>query len=268
MRFPFRLVAIDLDETLLDQEHNISPQNEKAVEALVDDRVICTIASGRMHEATTRYASQLGLDTPVISYNGAMIKIPSSSETWRHEKVESNLASEIVNFCAEFNYHLNYYLNDRLLVKERNKWSEIYLSQTGSPIEVYGDLRNLAGSAPTKLLLIDSPESTIRLQSEFKVRFGDKLYITRTNPEYLEFMNPLASKGSSLEIVARTMQIDQKLTLAVGDNMNDISMIKWAGLGAAMGNAKPELKAVSDRVIGNNTESGFANFIFQLFEEN
>jgi len=262
---PYKLAAIDLDETLLGPDHRISPRNARAVRALAEWGVVCVIASGRMHEATLRFGQELGLDTPVISYNGAMVKRPSDGAVWHHVRVPADPAAEVIRYCAAHGHHLNYYLNDHLYVAERGPWAEFYVRQTGSPMEVAGDLRPLCGTEPTKMILIDTPEATDRLLEQFRARFGEALYITKTNPEYLEFMNPAASKGRALALVAERLEIQQEETIAFGDGNNDLPMIQWAGLGVAMGTAKPHVRAAADYVAPPYDEDGLAVAIERLF---
>jgi Cof subfamily protein (haloacid dehalogenase superfamily) len=266
MSFPYRLAAMDLDETLLGPDHRISERNARAVRALAAQGVVCVIASGRMHEATTRFADELGLDRPIISYNGAMVKHPRTGEVWHHLPMPAAPAAEIVRYCAENRMHLNYYLNDHLYVAERGGWAEFYLRHTGSPMEVVGDLTSLIGTQPTKLILIDAPETTRRLLGHFRERFGDSLYITITNAEYLEFMNPAANKGVALELTAQRLGIPREQVIAFGDGNNDLPMIAWAGLGVAMGTARPAVRAAADRLAPPYDADGLGVFIEELME--
>jgi Cof subfamily protein (haloacid dehalogenase superfamily) len=265
--FPYRLAAIDLDGTLLGPDHRVSKCNQRAVRALAAHGVICVIASGRMHEATTRFAEELGLEAPIISYNGSMVRHSQTGEVWHHMRVPKEAASEVISFCAEHNLHLNYYLNDHLYVAQRGHWAEFYLRQTGSPMEVVGDLRPLRGTEPTKMILIDTPEVIDRLLEYFHERFGSTLYITKTNPEYLEFMNPKTNKGVALELVAKRLGVSREETLAFGDGRNDLPMITWAGLGVAMGSAQPEVQAAADRVAPPYDADGLAQVIEELLVE-
>ena len=264
MNHRYKLAAIDLDETLLGPDHLISLRNARAVHALTERGVTCVIASGRMHQATTRYADQLNLKSPIISYNGAMVRNHCNGETWLHLRMPTDPAAEIIQFCAHHKRHLNLYLDDHLYVAERTKWAEFYLEQTGSPMEVVGDLTRFCGEQPTKMILIDNPTTTDRLLDYFKYHFGDALYITKTNPQYLEFMNRSASKGVALELVAKRMGTKQSETIAFGDGLNDLPMIKWAGLGVAMGTAKPEVIAVADRTAPPYDEDGLGMFIEEM----
>ena len=264
MSFPYLLAAIDLDDTLLGPDHLISARNAAAVRALANRGVACVIASGRMHEATTRFGEQLGIDAPIISYNGAMVKRPKTGEVWQHLRAPAGPAAEIVRYCSEHRHHLNYYLNDHLYVAERGEWAEFYVRQTGSPMEVVGELRQFAGTEPTKMILINTPETTERLLAHFRRRFGEALYITKTNPQYLEFMNPAASKGTALQLVANRLRIPREQVIAFGDGDNDLPMIEWAGLGVAMGTAKPHVRSAADRIAPPYDEDGLGLFIEEI----
>jgi Cof subfamily protein (haloacid dehalogenase superfamily) len=261
---PYALAAIDLDETLLGPDHQISVRNARAIRALSARGITCVIASGRMHEATTRFADELGLDSPIISYNGSMVKHPGTGEVWSHIRVPAAPAAEVVRFCAARGYHLNYYLNDHLYVAARTQWAEFYLRQTGSPMEVVGSLETYAGSEPTKMILIDAPETTDDLLTRFQDQFGDSLTITKTNPQYLEFMNPAASKGKALAMVAGRLGIDREATIAFGDGNNDLPMIAWAGTGVVMGTARPHILAAADEIAPPYDEDGLGLYIERL----
>lgn len=264
MRFPYRLAAIDLDETLLGPDHRIAARNAAAIHALAARGVECVIASGRMHEATTRYAEELGLAGPIISYNGAMVRPPTDTIAWRHVRMAPGPAAEIARMCADRGLHLNYYLDDRLLIARRTQWGDLYLRRTGSPVEVVGDLTALEGSRPTKLLIVDSPEATDALMAECRSRYGPALYITKTNAEYLEFMDPTVSKATALAFVARRFGIARAECMAFGDGANDAPMIAWAGLGIAMAGGSAQALAAADRLAPAYEEDGLGRAIEEL----
>jgi Cof subfamily protein (haloacid dehalogenase superfamily) len=260
----YRLAAIDLDETLLDSFHQISERNAAAVRMLAASGVTCVIASGRMYEATTRYARELGLQAPIICYNGAMVKHTASKEVWLHNRVPAGPSMRIIEFCHSRGHHLNFYLDDHLFVERRSEWADFYLRQTGSPMEAVGSLLPLRGSEPTKMILIDTPEVTDGLLVQFREEFGPSLYITKTNSQYLEFMNPAANKGAALALVAERLGISRAETIAFGDGANDLPMIQWAGLGVSMGSAKPEVLAAADKIAPPYDEDGLATVIEEI----
>lgn len=257
----YRLAAIDLDQTILTFDGQISARNRQAVADLAAAGVLPVIASGRMHQATTGFADLLDLAGPIISYNGAMIRRRDTGETWRHLTVPPEAAATIIGFCADHGFHLNCYVDDHLYVAQRGEWAEFYVRHTGSPMEVIGDLATLAGSSPTKMILIDTPETTTRLLGDMQARFGSRLYITRTNPEYLEFMHPSANKGEALRILADTIGVDRSAVLAFGDGGNDVPMLQWAGFSVAMGDACDRARAAADYVAPPFGEDGFAKAV-------
>ena len=261
----FRLAAIDLDETLLGRDHLVSPLNARAVRAMTDSGVICVISSGRMHESTTRFAEELGLDAPIISYHGALVKHSRTGEVWSHIPLEADPAAEVIRYCLDNERHLNVYLNDRVYVARRGRWADFYLRQTGSPMEEVGDLASLVGKEPTKLILIDTPQETDRLLPEFRERFGDSVSVLKTNPEYLEFMSPKANKGDALALVAKRLGIPRIEVVAFGDGNNDLPMIRWAGMGVAMGTAASHIREAADYVAPPFDEDGFALAVAGLF---
>lgn len=179
----------------------------------------------------------------------------------------ADCASEIVSYCIKNHHHLNYYLDDQLYVAERGEWAEFYFRQTQSVIHEVGDLEQFEGKEPTKLILIAEPEVVADMLPRFRSRYGDRLYITTTNPEYLEFMNPTASKESAIQIVCKRLKIPADRVIAFGDSDNDIGMLQWAGVGVAMGNAKPHVLKIADYIAPPYDQNGLAAAIMDLFRE-
>ena len=229
-----RLLAFDLDGTILDANHRIPPANREAIDRLRSAGVICVPASGRMHQSTRMAVAELDLHSPVISYNGAMVR-SADDDVWLHRRLPAQLAAVVIEHCARFGRHLNCYVDDHLYVSEIGDWARFYLRQTRSPMEAIGDLSALIGRDHTKLILIDSPEVTLELEPLFRDIMGSDAYIVRTNPEYLEFMHPDANKGHALRVVADRLGIPMSQAAAIGDGANDAPMIASAAIGIALG---------------------------------
>ena len=266
MRVPYRLAAIDLDETLVAPDGFVSPRNAEALQNLRQAGVLCVVASGRMHESTLRFAEALDFDGPVISYNGAMIRDRFTGETWRHVTVPSEPAAEIVRFCAENGHHLNYYLDDRLYVAEVGHWARFYQQHTGSRMTPIGDLGKLAGTCPTKMILITTPDEADRLYRVMSDRYAGLLYLARTNPEYLEFMAPGCDKGVALRVLAERLGIPREETLAFGDGGNDLPMMQAAGFSVAMGSGKEAVRNAASWVAPGFENDGFAQAVTAIIE--
>ena len=145
-----------------------------------------------------------------------------------------------------------------------NSWSELYESRTGVCATAIGDLRQLTGGEPTKMQVLDTPEKVEHLLVDFQRDFGDRLYITRTQIEYIEFMNPQVSKGPALKALATQSGIPMNLVVAFGDGYNDQSMMAAAGFSVAMGNSINELKECANYVTESNDNDGVAQAVEQL----
>lgn len=232
--FPYRLAAFDLDGTLLAPNHTIPERTARAISRLVELGVQCVLASGRTHQSTARYAEALGLETPVISYNGAMVRLPNAQDPILHMPLPAEPAATVIRFCEQQGLHLNLYLDDVMYVRILGRWALYYQRQTGSAPVPSGALTRFLGCSPTKLLIIDEPEYVIQLEGRFRQELGDSAYVTRTNPEYLEFMHPSVSKATALLDLARRSGHGAAECLAFGDGDNDAPMLAAAGLGVAM----------------------------------
>jgi hypothetical protein len=253
-----RLAALDLDGTLLNDDHIVTDENCEALRKLAARGVEVVLVSGRMHQSILPISNQIGLANPIISYNGGMVKHARTGEVFHHTPIPAPQAIELVNFCAQKGLHLNYCLNDQLYIKEYNSWSELYESRTGVAATALGDLHKLDGQTPTKLQIIDEPDKIDRLLIECKKAFGDRLYVTRTQIEYIEFMNPQVSKGGALKALADRLDIPMRFVVAFGDGYNDESMMTVAGYRIAMGNAVEEIKNIADYVTDANYNDGVA----------
>ncbi len=263
----YKLAAIDLDGTLLhSQTHAVSGGNAAAVREAVQNGAQVVLASGRQWVTIRRFAAQLGLppDAPIIAYNGAMIRTVGG-DLWLHQPLPADAAAKIAAYCAANGYHLNYYLDDVLYVRDHTKWVDIYQERTGTIAQITGDLGRFDGRRPTKLILVDTLETTNRLITDFKAEFGDTLYITKTEDEYLEFMDPNVNKGRALADVARRLNLTADQCAAFGDSFNDAPMLEWAGLGVAMGQARPELKVLADLIAPPADDDGVAAVLAELF---
>ncbi len=262
-----RLAAIDLDGTLLHSgTHTVTPGNAAAVGRALARGATIVLASGRQHETIAAFAEELRIPagTPIISYNGALTRT-LGGKTLSHRPVPAEAAQTVVHFAAEHGHHLNYYLDDVLYVREKTHWAQVYQERTGSVPRVVHDLARFDGQRPTKILLIDTPEVTDTLLKHFQEQFGDSLYITKTEDEYLEFMDRGVSKGEALSGVADALGVPQAQCVALGDSYNDIPMLRWAGLGVAMSSGRAEARAAADTLAPPADDDGVGVMLDRLF---
>ena len=257
----YKLIAVDLDDSLLGSDIKISPRNHEALVKAMDKGLLVTIATGRMFRSAVVFARQLGLDVPIITYQGGLVKSAFSNNILYNQTLRLDISKKIVSSCKAKGVYLQIYIGDEYYIEKANSYSRQYHKQIGvQGIEV-GPLDEFLEEPPNKLLIMDEPHRILELKDEFIEILGDEIEITTSKPEYLEFTHRDATKGKALEYLAVTKGIDKEDIIAIGDSFNDISMIQYAGLGVAMGNAPMEVKKCADYVTGTNDEDGVAQVI-------
>lgn len=263
-KIPCRMVALDLDGTLLNSNHIVTDRNCTVLRELSKQGMVVVLVSGRMHQSILPISDQIGLENPIISYNGGMVKHAKTGQVYHHTPIAAATAMDLINYCDERGLHLNFCLDDQLYIRTENSWSELYESRTGVRANVVGNLQKLAGGEPTKMQVLDTPKKVEHLLIDFQKDFGNRLYITRTQIEYIEFMNPQVSKGPALEALATQSGISMDLVVAFGDGDNDKSMMTVAGFSVAMKNSIDELKECADYVTESNDSDGVAHAVERL----
>lgn len=260
----YRLVAIDLDGTLLNKDWEISPRAREVIRAVRAQGVHVTLATGRMYASTVRYARELELDLPLITYHGALVKTSREGQVIYERLLPREYAKEIVSLVKELHYPINLYFNhdgDRLYVDRVSAATRRYARQSSVPFYEVPDLLALLDRDPIKVVVINDEEILDALAAEGRRRWGDVVYITKSEPTYLEFLHPEATKGKGLAAVARYLGVPREEVMAIGDSYNDLEMFKYAGLAVAMGNAREEIKAAADYVTASNEEDGVAQVL-------
>jgi len=256
-----KLIAIDLDGTLLNNDLKISPRAVAAIQAAEEKGVRVTLCTGRMYVSASRYAQELGLDIPLVTYNGALVKSSLSHEVLYERKLLLEEARHVVRVCEEFDCQLNIYLDDKLYVEKNNDWSKKYARKVNVPLNEVDNLLDFLKMPPIKILAMGEEDILYMLRK----RLADRdLYVTRSHSYFLEMLNPEATKGKGLAEVAKNLAIDRKNVMAIGDNENDIEMFKYAGYSVAMANADDDIKAHVDYVTKNNDDDGVAEAIEKL----
>ena len=261
-----KLIALDLDGTLLHSDKTISAANSSAIQEAAAKGIQIVLASGRMYSATAKYAQQMEFpqDAYIVSYNGALARQLNGGSPLVSCPLDPKHADELIQFTQNNDLHLNYYLDDVLYTRRQDKWSDLYSRRTGCKSEFVGDLSRFNGCSPTKLVILDDGDAVKRLKEELSRRLGPDVQILITDDEYLEFMNPEATKANALAAIAKKLNIDQKDCVAFGDGYNDIPMLKWAGRGIAMSNGRPELLAQIAEHAPSADEDGVAVKIREL----
>ncbi|RDV84196.1 Cof-type HAD-IIB family hydrolase [Ammonifex thiophilus] len=253
-----KLVAIDLDDTLLDPELKITPRTRRVLQEIERRGVRVVLATGRMYRATAPYAAELGLKGPLITYQGAWVKNFPGEEELLHLPVPLDLAREVLDYLYPLGFHLQVYVNDTLCFSRLTPEGERYACMCRVRPRIVGDLRRFLREPPTKVLMVAPEEEIDRLLPELEARYRSVLSVGKSKPYFLEIAHPRATKGEALAYLAEYFGLRPEEVMAIGDSYNDLPMFRFAGLAVAMGNARPEIKAEADFVTASNAEEGVA----------
>jgi len=260
----YKLLAVDLDDTLLDANLNVPGRSRRAIALALQAGVRVTLATGRMYRSALPFARQLGVEDYLITYQGALVRHAATGEVLFHRPVPLDLALEVLALVKRYGYHVNIYLDDFLYVAEHRPESARYAAHSRIPLEAVGDLAAFLkerGQDPTKVLVVAREEQLDELAAEARPLFGGGLHITKSKPHFLEFSHPLGNKGYALAAIAAHYGVEREEIIAVGDSYNDIEMIEYAGLGVVVSNARPEIRERADFVCPSNEECGVAEVV-------
>lgn len=229
------------------------------------------LASGRMPRSMGIFARQLHLTLPLICYNGAMLFDPVKNEIIHSFPVETELAMELIRFCEARDLRIQAYEGDCFLTPADDEVARTYRASLNNLPQMYVTGKPLSQCSikpQPKLLLIDQPERIRQLLPVFQKQFEGRLLCTVSRPQYIEFISPQAGKERALGELCRRLNIAPEEVVAFGDGLNDMGMIRMAGLGCAMANAREEVRACADLIAPSNRENGAAQVIMQLLREN
>jgi len=267
---PIRLVALDIDGTLVGEDLSIGVDTRRAIRAARTSGVVVSLVTGRMVSSAMRFARELELDSPIVGYQGALIRsmpVPGSDRLGRllvHTPMPANVAREIVVWTRQHGLdpHLNHL--ERFIVRADDPRADDYSLFMGSNPELAVDLIGSIDHPVTKILAAGEPPLPTGLAPVARERFAGRAAVTISHPRFLEFTAPGVSKGRAIRWLARRLGIPLGAVLAIGDQWNDIEMLAEVGHGTAMPSAPGEVLAVARYIAPPVAEEGVARMIEAL----
>ncbi|MGI8606457.1 MAG: HAD family hydrolase [Gaiellaceae bacterium] len=258
--------ACDLDRTLLPETLVLGERTRAAIRAARAAGIHVLIVTGRVFQSVRPYALELGLDDPVVCYQGAVVAEPASGRFLRHIPIPLELARETIAAVEAEGFRLNCYVDDELYVAEATPESERYARFQNLVVHPVGDLLAWLEAPPTKLVTVDDPEKLDRLEVDLKRSFAGRLYISKSLPYFLEFASPEVTKGSGLGFLAEHLGFPAERTVAFGDGENDLELLDWAAYGIAVEDAHEHLLAIADATCPPAGQEGVAQMIEAYLE--
>lgn len=260
-----KLIATDIDGTILKLNFKFNQEVKDCISKLSADGVKVVLVTGRMYEATDYIAEELGLKTPVVCYQGGLVR---AGENILYEKnLNPTIAKEIIHWAKKNDVHLNLYMNDELYVEKEDETVRRYTGEraTGFIVKSFEELEL---ERINKLLAIDfEDENKVTMWKDYLATKYPKLHIVKSTPHFCEVCHQEATKGHALNFLRDYYEIQTEEILAIGDQNNDIDLLNAGGIKVAMGNATDELKAVATYVTDTVNNNGFVKavekFVYQ-----
>ena len=266
---PIRILALDLDDTLLRSDLSISHRTWQAIKRTEQLGVTVVLASGRIPEAMEHSSRLLGLDKRpgyLVSNNGALIEESNSGCIIHEAPLEPSLALAICDLADAEGFAMQLYQDDIMYISRQNEYSNHDQRVTGIRPVVVENFRAMVKEGCYKLIIPGEPKILTHVESIIKTYLGDNITLFTSRPYFLEIMARNTNKGTALAKIAKILNVSADEVMAIGDSMNDEAMIRWAGTGVAMANADNRIKSIATFVTDHsNDEDGVADVIEKYF---
>lgn len=261
----YKLIVSDFDGTLRGRDGGVSSETIKTVKKYVDEGGIFALCTGRMPKSILPYARQLGLKGLVVAYQGAVIEDIDSGKLVRDGRIPVFDAVEMCEFMQKNGWHIHVYDNDDLYVNmddDFRAWYEKACNVRGilTPFDISTVVQE-KNISPHKVIVICPAEQRRGVLSALTKRYGDRYYVTSSTDNLVELVQRGCDKGGALSYLAQHYGIPLAQTIAIGDNLNDLPMVRAAGLGVAVENGEKLLKQEADFITRSCNEDGVAYVI-------
>lgn len=271
-----RLLALDIDGTLLDPHFKISPQNLSALRAAHASGIEIILATGRRHDYALPIAQELGIPAWLISSNGALIR-STGGQTFYFDRLPAATAARVIHHMNDFRAHavltFDRQGNNALILEQREELNQTisrWIQMNASFIQYVSPLEDALVEDPIQAMYCGRVARMEEAQQRLaQADFLSKITILKTQYDHrdlciLDILNQGCSKGHALRRWAERHDIPRSQVMAIGDNFNDLEMLEFAGVAVVMGNASQELKQSGWRVTGSNAESGVAQALQEI----
>lgn len=267
-KLPVNLIALDLDDTLLNDDRQITDLNVKALRECVQKGIYVVLCSGRAEDAILPFVRRLEIAGKehgrfLIAINGCSIFDLHKRQNIFCKKVEPEILKRANQIAEDFGLRSEVYTPDTIYYREATKWTKLDVDLCGLKGEAVEDYDNFLNRGFTKMLVPGEPEQLLVLQQMLRNEFGNRAVIFTSKPYFLEILPPDCGKGEAVSWLANELLIPQENTMGFGDSMNDESLIKMCGYGVAMCNGLAAIKNIADFVTDfDNNHDGPGHFLY------
>jgi Cof subfamily protein (haloacid dehalogenase superfamily) len=274
------MIAIDLDGTLLSPSGEVTPRAKSAVRKALDAGLLVCFATGRNWTESKTVLEAVEHYDSAVFVGGAMVVDTKKDVTLHRTMMQPQLAAEVCKMLEDSGHAVlalqdtgetgvDYLITaDGTLNPATSQWMRL----TSAKVHRVPSLADYAHEHTIRVGIVAEPDEVARVEKELAEKFGERIMmmsirVPQAGVTVLEVFDPAVNKWEGIMHVARHHDIEPSQIIAIGDDLNDVPMIARAGLGVAMGNARPEVQAVAKRVIGHNKDEGLAEFLEELVEQ-
>ncbi|MDP4163747.1 MAG: Cof-type HAD-IIB family hydrolase [Bacillota bacterium] len=267
----YKMIVLDLDDTLLRDDQTISAKTKEALFSAQDMGVKVVLASGRPTFGMNDLAKELLLNeygSYILSFNGAKIIDCHSG----NEIFSSTLSPDTVHSLFEISNRekvlIHTYIGNEIITSTANPFTNIESDLTGMEIKLVDNFIDAVQEPVVKCLMLAASEKLAIVERKLQKELAGELSVMRSKPFFLEFTNAGVTKATSLNLLIQKLGIKTDEVIAIGDSYNDLAMIEFAGLGVAMGNAPADIKAKANFITDSNMNDGVAKVVEQFVLNN
>ncbi len=264
-----KALVLDIDGTLTNSKKEITPATGQAIQDLMKRGHKVILASGRPTPGMRKYEKELELEKYggyLLSFNGARIVECDTGEILYQRLLSLTLLPGLYRFAKNNGCGLVTYLGSEVISAfPKDKYVELEAAINGLPVREMEGFLEFVDFDINKCLMTAEPEKAEKLEKELQQQYGDRASIYRSEPYFIEIMPENVNKAAALEKLLPVLGVTRENTVCCGDGFNDISMLRYAGVGVAMGNAQQRVKEAADYVTAANDEDGLIQVIERFF---
>lgn len=259
----YKMLVLDMDDTLLTDDHTISEENASMIMKAQEMGVYVVLASGRPTSAMTAYAKNLKMDfykSFMLSYNGAVITDLHKNTILFEQMLTQEQIHELYDYSVKSKTHIITYINDEIVSETDSEYIDVEKHITGLAHNKVLSFKDAVQSNAVKCILLEEPSYLKTVEDDLKLAMPH-LSVSMSKPFFLEVAQQGIDKAYSLKKLAEKLNIHQSEIIAVGNAGNDLTMIEYAGLGVWVDNVTPELRDKANVIVASNNNHGVAEVI-------
>lgn len=261
-----KMIVLDIDGTIMNNKFQISEKVKNTLNICQQEEIKIVLASGRMHHAVTPISFELGINSPIISYQGSIVReYTPIDNTIYQQSIDFSLAIEVIEELRNIEGQLNFFTEDLLYIEKTSELLTEYTEKRNIKYTKINSFNDLQGINPIKLLFINkNSEKLTEIKDKLRAKFSNELNIFKSTSIFCEIVNKNATKGNAIKFLANYWNVNLSEILAIGDHENDIEMLKTVGVSVGMGNAIPEVKEITTYITDTVDNDGAAKALEKI----